>query len=292
MTGATNPGNLVSPRLCTSQPLPETSVAGIARGFDAWRGRAGRSASRPKILVALAKTQPWRPWLSEASQLLDQDETERVRSRRDATDRETLTLAYALHRAMLGAVLGVHPREVALHRDERGCPRLAGDAAATSLSHADGAIAVAVAVVRARVGVDIAPSARLDVMQDIASRLCHPEELEAIEGLDEGDRASALLELWVRKEAALKATGVGFAVEPDSFALSANHTVRIQGDSRGCAVRLLAAGSRWKVAVAGPPAADVEYAWTGPRGVLRFYRMNLTSAVDAAAPVGTAERKV
>lgn len=286
MTGAPNPVNLVS-RPCTTQPLTDASpCAGISRGFDAWRGRVGGSASRPRILVALAKTRIWRPFLSEASELLDLDEAERVRSRRDAADRETLTLAYALHRTMLGAVLEVNPREVSLHRDARGCPRLAGDAAATSLSHADGAIAVAVAVVRARVGVDIEPSTRLDVMQDIASRLCHPKELEAIEGLGERDRASALLDLWVRKEAALKATGVGFAVEPDSFALSPDHSVRIQGDSRACAVRLLAAGSRWRVAVAGPAAADVEYGWTGPRGVLRYHRVDLAAEPDAAAHVG------
>lgn len=234
--------------------------------------------------MALAETRLWRPWLSEASQLLDFDETERVRSRRNAVDREMLTLAYALHRAMLGAVLGMHPAQVPLQRDTRGCPRLAGDAAATSLSHSDGAIAVA--VTRSCVGVDIEPTARLPAMEEIASRLCHPSEMKAIDGMEERDRAPALLALWVRKEAVLKAAGVGFSVEPDSFALSADDMVRIPGDSRPYAVRELVVGDLWSAAVAGPPAADVEYGWTGPRGVSRFHRVNLAAEPNAAAHVG------
>jgi len=265
-------------RLGLTDNLPATPEAGISRGFDAWRGREAGPASRPRILVAFAEVRQWRPWLHEASQLLDATEMVRVHRRRSSADRELLTLAYALHRAMLGAVLALHPRQVPLHRDARGCPRLAGDIACTSLSHADGAIAIAVA--RVPVGVDIEPCKRLDVMEEIASRIGHRCELEAIRNRDGCDRAAELLALWVRKEAVLKAEGVGFAVEPDSFSIRADNTARIPGAGNVHAVRLLAAGERWTAAVAGPPAMEVEYGWTGPEGVLRYQRVDLLAGAE------------
>jgi 4'-phosphopantetheinyl transferase len=239
--------------------------------------------------VALAGTRQWRPWLPVASRLLDSEEVGRVQSRRIAADRELLTLAYGLHRAMLGAVLGLHPREVPLYRDARGCPRLVGGIAATSLSHAGGAIGLAVAVGQASAGVDIEPITRLAAMDEVATRICHPVELGPIEAMGARDRALALLALWVRKEAVLKAAGVGFAIEPDSFALSPGEPVRIQGCSEAYASRSLASGHRWMAAVAGSPAAEVEYGWTGPGGVLRFHEGKLAAAQNTAAPIGAAE---
>ena len=269
-------------RLGLTDNLPATPKAGISHGFDAWRGREAGLTSRPRILVAFAEVRQWRPWLPEASQLLDAREMARVHSRRSSADRDLLTMAYALHRAMLGAVLGLHPRQVPLHRDARGCPRLAGDIARTSLSHADGAIAIAVA--RVRVGVDIEPSKRLGVMEEVASRIGHRSELEAIGNRDGRERAAELLALWVRKEAVLKAAGVGFEVEPDSFPIRADNTARIPGDENVHAVRLLPVGEPWMAAVAGPPAMEVEYGWTGPEGVLRYQRVDLLVGADVIEP--------
>jgi 4'-phosphopantetheinyl transferase len=273
-------GNPVLPRSCIAEPLSDSPVdAGIQRAFiGAWRGRDAGSPERPRILVALAETSHWQPWLPQAERLLDPIEVARVRRCRSAIHRDMLTLAYALHRSMLGAVLGLDPVRVPLHRDERGRPRLDDDIATTSLSHADGAIAIAVAFA-GPVGVDIEPQARAAVMGEIAARVCDPVELDVVGSGEAQHRDSALLALWVRKEAVLKAAGIGLAIEMDSFHAPDDGLVRLPDVPGMLAVRMLEAPDHghdhWSAAVAGPPGAEVEYGWTGLHGVSRYCRVSL-----------------
>lgn len=220
---------------------------------------------RVAIAVALVRTRDWRPWLADALTLLSADEAERVQRRRIATDRETLAIAYALHRLLLGRFLGVrHPGHVPLHRDERGCPRLAGDIAYTSLSHCDGLIAIAVTT-SGPVGVDIEPRARGVVMAAIARCVCHSSEAAELALLDAPARAAALLAIWVRKEAVLKAAGVGLAVPMETFAAPVHPALMLPALSADAIqVRMLDAGDEWVAAVAGPPAIDVVCRPLGP----------------------------
>ncbi len=221
--------------------------------------------------------------------MLDAADLARVRRRRASRDREQLTLAYALHRAMLGAVLGMPAEGVPLYRDAKGCPRLEGGIAATSLSHTDGAIAIA--VTRAStVGIDIEPAERAGVMCEIAGRLCHPRELHAANATPEPRRGAAWLALWVRKEALLKAAGTGFEIEPDAFEAPDQTVVELPG-AGGLAVGMLDAGHGWSAAVAGMPGAAIEYGWTGPHGPLRYQKLGLAAGRPVEAAAGTSEWK-
>lgn len=216
------------------------------------------------VLVGLIATPAWRPWLAQAHALLDAREAARVVRQRRAQDRETLTLAYALHRLLLARVLGRVPAAVPLGRDGLGCPRLSGVAMHTSLSHAQGWIALA-ATACGPVGIDLEPAARAPELPEIAARICHPSEVVPLAGLSPRDRGAALLALWVRKEAVLKAEGIGLAREMSGFRAADGEVLGSESvPGARLRVRMVEAGAECLVAVAGPPDAPVHVAWLHP----------------------------
>lgn len=173
---------------------------------------------RQNALVAVFALNDWRAWTVDSLGILDVHEHERVRRQRRERDRDRLALAYALHRLLLAQALGLVPARVPLARDAHGRPLLEGLQVDTSLSHSDGHVAVAVSL-HGPIGVDIEPVQRVDAMADIAERICHGDERMRIAGRRDAGRGAALLDLWVRKEAFLKAAGVGLGREMDTFAL-------------------------------------------------------------------------
>lgn len=221
-------------------------------------------ATCARVLVALMDLRDWRTWLADAWVLLDAAEQTRVQRRRIATDRDALTVAYALHRLLLGAVLGRDATEIPLGRDARGCPRLADAAAQTSLSHADGYVALAVSM-NGAIGVDIEPATRARVMPEIAERVCHPVEAAALAGLPQPAYGAALLALWVRKEALLKAAGVGPAREMSGFAAPDTSALSLAAPwGETTCVRMLDVGPDCVAAVAAPAGVAVVCAWLRP----------------------------
>jgi 4'-phosphopantetheinyl transferase len=253
----------------TIDPHHDTTLAG---SFDrGWRhaGDALEGAAPRGILVLFFDLAAWWPALARARALLDAAERERVARKRRARDGEELALAYGLHRLVLGRVLGCDARAVALGRDALGRPCLPGDTLHTSLSHAEGAVAIAVGPGGSTgIGVDLEPAARAAQMVEIAERVLHPDERTALAGLPEPRRAQALLALWVRKEALLKAAGIGLAREMDSFRAPEGEPVALPAadgpDGAPALVRMLDAGAGWMAAVAGPPALASASAWLRP----------------------------
>jgi phosphopantetheinyl transferase len=76
-------------------------------------------------------------------------------------------------------------------------------------------LAAVVAVASCRqVGVDIEDRGSLPDLDHLCQSVLHPEEREALRHVT--DRAALFLAFWTRKEAAVKAWGVGFRVAPDS----------------------------------------------------------------------------
>lgn len=230
----------------------------------AFTGVSGGALSPRCIAVALMETWAWRAWLVDSFAMLSASEAARVQRRRSTADRDALALAYALHRLLLGQFLGLDPINVPLERDERGCPRLAGGIAYTSLSHADGLIAVAVTT-SGPVGVDIEPATRAAVMSEIAQCVCHRSEAAELAALDEPARGAALLAIWVRKEAVLKAAGVGLEVPMDTFAAPEHQALALPAAwSDALQVRMLGTGGQCVAAVAGPPGIGVACRWLRP----------------------------
>ena len=215
------------------------------------------------ITVVLMRAGEWQPWLDQAQSLLSGAEAQRVARRHFQSDRNALALAYALHRLVLGRLLGLGATQVPLDRDPRGCPQLAGPLAYTSLSHADGLIAVAVAP--APVGVDIEPRQRTQVMAAIAHCVLHIDEVAALPSQDGPARNAALLGIWVRKEAVLKAAGVGLSVPMESFAAPSRAHLALPALVAGpLQIRMLDVGPDGVAAVAGPAGVPVACHWLRP----------------------------
>lgn len=218
-------------------------------------------------MVGIVELREWQPWLDDAWTLLDASERQRVSQRRFHADREALALTYALHRLFVAHAIAVPPSSVSIGRDDEGRPCLPGHEVYgrmlhTSLSHADGVAAFALCAL-GPVGVDVEASFRAAELPGIAASVCHPSELQSLAGFPEPSRSRALLALWVRKEALLKAEGVGLAKEMNSFRASAGETFPLASRTRdpaACSVRLamLDVGERWTAAVATPCDAAVE----------------------------------
>lgn len=262
------------------RPLPPSSLpagasASRVRGAtpleavfrQSWANADGgglEAAAAQGVLVAFFALEDWHPWLDGMRAMLDAAERERVARKRRQRDGDDLALAYGLHRLVLGHVMACEARAVPLARDARGRPCVQGEAVQTSLSHADGAVAVAVAR-RGPVGVDMEAAARSAQMEEIADAVLHPAEQAAMAALPGSARAGALLALWVRKEALLKAAGIGLAREMPGFRAPETTPVplpAIEGpDGRDVVLRMIDAGRGWMAAVATLPGAPLVSAW-------------------------------
>ncbi|BDU16070.1 4'-phosphopantetheinyl transferase superfamily protein [Lysobacter auxotrophicus] len=218
--------------------------------------------------TAIVDLREWQPWRDEAWSLLDASERQRASQRRFAQDREALALTYALHRLFVAGSLRIEPHAFSIARDAEGAPHLPGMTlegrnVRTSLSHADGVAAFALCAL-GPVGIDVEAAFRAAELPGIATSVCHPTELESLANFAEPARSRALLALWVRKEALLKAEGIGLAREMCSFRAAAGAEFFLAGSARelpaACSVRLamLDVGERWTAAVAAPREAAVE----------------------------------
>jgi 4'-phosphopantetheinyl transferase len=216
--------------------------------------------ARAGILVWLVEFTAWRPRLSSLRACLDPSQRERAARLRDPALRRDRELAYALHRVALADLLGLPASCVPLQRSAEGQPRLPGGKVHTSLSHASTHAAIAISTA-GPVGVDIEPTRRNFSLAELADRICHPDELEAI-----GE--TGLLRLWVRKEAMLKAIGTGLAIEMSSFAAPDEGLVALRSSASASAmslqVRQLDAGAECVAAVAGMPGASIDCQWLVP----------------------------
>jgi len=240
-------------------------IGGLRAAFDGAWHRMHQVGADDDILALFFDLAAWRPWLDEALRLLDGAEQERVQRRQRVRDREDLALAYALHRLVLGGVLQRDAAQVVLSRDTLGRPWLPGDQLQTSLSHADGFAAVAVGG-RGPVGIDLELARRAADMHEIAERVCHPSEARALAELPQAQRAQALLALWVRKEALLKAAGIGLARAMESFEAPTDRVLPLPvADGGEAIIRMLDIGPAWVAAVAGRAGVSVRAGWLHPQ---------------------------
>ena len=220
------------------------------------------------VRIGLFDLHDWWPWLAEAYAMLDAAELRRVQSRRITTDRHQLALSYSLHRLMLASAMGCDVYDVPIGRDAKGCPRLAHSELTTSLSHADHCVAIALAS-SGPVGVDIELASRAPVIPEIAERVCHPADIAALDaagmaGLPGLSRSEALLALWVRKEAYLKAAGIGLQREMQTFA-APDGAVLALPEGGSVKIEMLDAGPHWMAAIARAPEWTVTSAQLQPR---------------------------
>lgn len=244
---------------------------------------AGRPAPAPLALTAQV-LQVWQIELAQPPAVvqtlqpyLSVEEHHRAGRFYFSDDHRRFTVARGALRMILGRYLRRPPAEVRLAYGPHGKPELAEPAARAAvgfnLSHSrDQALCVVTA--GCAVGVDL-EYLRPIAPAELAARVFSQWERDIFDTLPEAQRPAAFFNAWTRKEAYLKAVGVGLVDALDQVEVTLApgqpaRLVRVAGPSGAAerwSLRALEAGPGYAAAVAleGPPR-EVRYWRWDPRG--------------------------
>jgi len=158
--------------------------------------------------------------LSSLERELAGDERERARRFRFPRDRRTYVAAHWLVRRVLSRYINVAPDALQFAANPYGKPTLpAWQDLRFNLSHSDDLVIVA--VMRSReVGVDVERIRPELATRGIARRFFAPAEVAALDRLEGTDFVHAFFACWTRKEAYVKAVGLGLSLDLNTFAVS------------------------------------------------------------------------
>lgn len=165
--------------------------------------------------------------------------------------------------SLLAYYLGTDAATVRLRRDALGKLELGGVRAAAlrfSITHAGGVVLLAVA--RRRVGVDVEVLHSRPTVRALVDEALTPREQHSLP-VDGASRASAFLCRWVRKEALLKAAGVGLLVEPRAIELRGSEIVSVPPE--------LGSANAWEVIDLAVPGCAAAVAVERPATTVRLH---------------------
>jgi 4'-phosphopantetheinyl transferase len=160
--------------------------------------------------VALAATAEL-PWLLET---LSPDEQRRAARFHFERDRTYFSAGRGLLRRLLGGYVGVEPAQLVFTYGPYGKPALSNLPARSDLqfnvAHA-GDLAVYAFTRARRIGVDLERRRPIPDADQIAERFFSLRERARLAALAPGEKATGFLNCWTRKEAYVKALGVGLS---------------------------------------------------------------------------------
>jgi len=140
-----------------------------------------------------------------------------------ANDRNRFVVARGLLRELLGGYLHQAPANLEFSYGEHGKPFLAGGNASSgfcfNLSHTSEMAVYAIAKDR-NLGIDVEHVRADSAGEDIARRYFSVREVTDLLALPPDARVEGFFHCWTRKEAYLKATGMGLRIPLDSFSVS------------------------------------------------------------------------
>ena len=147
--------------------------------------------------------------------LLDADEVARVRRLKFERDRVLQLAAHALLRVALAAAADHAANEWRFVRTENGKPKLAQGLLGPSfnLTHTPGLAACALSW-HGDVGIDAEHDRSGAAPMELTETVFTSREQTMLKNLPSIERARAFFDLWTLKEAAMKAVGLGLALEP------------------------------------------------------------------------------
>jgi 4'-phosphopantetheinyl transferase len=145
-------------------------------------------------------------------------EVARAERYRFAAPSRRFVAARGLLREILGAYLDMPPARLRLRQNAWGKPRLTEpqDALQFNLAHTSDLLLVAVSANRA-VGIDVESIHPVQNLDGLVSRTFSSNERAAFRKLPRSQRLEAFFATWTRKEAYMKARGLGFGLPPDAF---------------------------------------------------------------------------
>ena len=143
---------------------------------------------------------------------------ERARADGFAVDRprHVFEASRAALRSLLGHYLDLSPDAVPMAMDPNGKPRLAAGDLHFNVAHSGDLTLIAVTR-GCEIGVDVELVRPVDRAHEIAARNFHVAEQAAIRAASAAELPAAFMRSWTRKEAVLKAVGVGLGYPLDAF---------------------------------------------------------------------------
>jgi 4'-phosphopantetheinyl transferase len=146
-------------------------------------------------------------------------------------------LGRAIVRRWLAPLVGSAPTQVPIVTGAHGKPVLASGAPAFNLSHSGDWVLCALAV-DGRLGVDVEARHALADRDAVAETILSSDERARWRALGDADRDAAFYAIWTRKEAWLKALGVGLTrvtdltvcADPDAAVVNAALRVDVPGE--------------------------------------------------------------
>ena len=156
--------------------------------------------------IWFARLEEMRGRIPEYRTLLDEEEQDRAARFRFEVDRERYIIGHGMLRLLLKRYADVDPMQVRLARGKYGKPYLPDNRLRFNLSDTKDAVLIAFALDE-EIGADLETLTRSVDHDAVADHYFTRREVEWINASE--DRKRRFLELWTRKEAVLKASGVG-----------------------------------------------------------------------------------
>lgn len=152
------------------------------------------------------------------------DELARAKHYLRHPDRQAFLAGRAIVRQVLSGWTQLAPQDVPFGGERFYKPRLDRPGAApldVSISHAGNWVACAFSAYR-EVGLDLEPERPGEARDtdNLARNILTPDELSGFQALPPPERNSVFLEFWRRKEAVLKAAGLGFSGQPKQLGVA------------------------------------------------------------------------
>ena len=151
--------------------------------------------------------------------LLSDSERERAARYLYAKDREQFTITRARLRLLLGRYLGIDPTRIEFGSSNTGKPTLPGTTLSFNVSHTQGLALIALTEGR-ELGVDVERIRTYPTHLDMATRYFTPGESRRLNTLLPTESERAFFHVWTRKEAFLKAIGLGLSHGLERFEVS------------------------------------------------------------------------
>lgn len=159
--------------------------------------------------------------LADLRAYLSPDELARANRYRSPRDGARFTAAHGQLREILSGYTQVNPKKIDFCTGERGKPALIPlNAPVFNLSHSAELALLAVAPAGTDLGVDVEAVRAHVEFESMARRFFAPGEVAALLALPTDQRTTAFFACWTRKEAYMKARGLGLAIPLDGFEVS------------------------------------------------------------------------
>ncbi|WKZ67920.1 MAG: 4'-phosphopantetheinyl transferase superfamily protein [Flavobacteriales bacterium] len=160
--------------------------------------------------------------------MLDAEEHERAARFRQEADRMRYILGHGFLRETLAHCLQAQPEALRFSRGPFGKPAVDGSGIRFNFSDTKDAVLIG-ASSDEEIGVDLETAHRRVEHDAVAQHYFTPEEVEELEALAQTAAKERFLELWTRKEAVLKASGVGIMDDLRAMRVSTGrHCMRVQ----------------------------------------------------------------